>query len=31
MPQGMQAPAIIWAAAFLVAPALFFPAQFMVK
>lgn len=31
MPQGMQAPAIIWAAAFLVAPALFLPAQFMVK
>lgn len=31
MPAGMQAPAMIWAAAFLVAPALFFPAQFMVK
>ncbi len=31
MPQGMQAPALIWAAAFLVAPSLFFPAQFMAK
>ena len=31
MPQGMQAPALIWAAAFLVGPALFFPAQHLVK
>src|ERR1051326_4896908 len=31
MPSGMQAPAMIWAAAFLVAPALCFPAQAMVK
>src|SRR5438477_5782121 len=31
MPQGMQAPALIWAAAFLVGPALFFPAQYLVK
>ena len=31
VPSGMQAPALIWAAAFLVAPALFFPAQYMVK
>jgi hypothetical protein len=31
VPQGMQAPAIIWAAAFLVGPALFFPAQFIAK
>jgi hypothetical protein len=31
MPSGMQAPAIIWAAAFLVAPALVMPAQHMVK
>src|SRR4051794_31369603 len=31
VPQGMQAPALIWAAAFLVGPALFFPAQFIAK
>jgi hypothetical protein len=31
MPSGMQAPALIWAAAFLVGPALFFPAQYMAK
>jgi hypothetical protein len=31
MPPGMQAPAMIWAAAFLVAPALFLPAQSLVK
>jgi hypothetical protein len=31
MPQGMQAPALIWAAAFLVGPSLFFPAQFLAK
>jgi hypothetical protein len=31
VPQGMQAPAIIWAAAFLVGPALFFPVQYMAK
>src|SRR5262245_37990160 len=31
MPSGMQAPAMIWAAAFFVAPALCFPAQAMVK
>src|SRR5437764_7000513 len=31
MPPGMQAPALIWAAAFLVGPALFFPAQYMAK
>jgi len=31
MPSGMQAPALIWAAAFLVGPALFFPAQFLAK
>jgi hypothetical protein len=31
MPQGMQAPALIWAAAFLVGPAIFFPIQGMVK
>src|SRR5262249_36615993 len=30
-PSGMQVPAIIWAAAFLVGPALFLPAQHMVK
>jgi hypothetical protein len=29
MPQGMQAPALIWAAAFLVAPALFFPTTYL--
>lgn len=31
MPAGMQAPALIWAAAFLVGPAIFFPIQGMVK
>jgi hypothetical protein len=31
MPQGMQAPALIWAAAFLVGPAIFFPAQYLAK
>lgn len=31
MPQGMQAPALIWAAAFMVGPALFLPAQHLVK
>ena len=31
MPQGMQAPALIWAAAFLVGPAIFFPIKGMVK
>jgi hypothetical protein len=31
MPSGMQAPALIWGAAFVVAPALCFPAQAMVK
>ena len=31
MPGGMQAPALIWAAAFLVAPSIFFPAQYMSK
>ena len=31
MPSGMQAPALIWAAAFLVAPALCLPAVSMVK
>lgn len=31
MPQGMQAPALIWAAAFLVGPALFIPIQFLQK
>jgi len=31
MPAGMQAPALIWGAAFVVAPALCFPAQAMVK
>jgi hypothetical protein len=31
MPSGMQAPALIWAAAFLVAPALCLPAVYMVK
>src|SRR3954463_8100126 len=31
MPTGMQAPALIWAAAFMVGPALFLPAQYMVK
>lgn len=30
-PTGMQAPALIWAAAFLVAPAIFFPAQNLAK
>jgi hypothetical protein len=30
-PSGMQVPAIIWAAAFMVGPALFLPAQHMVK
>jgi len=30
-PAGMQVPAIIWAAAFMVGPALFLPAQHMVK
>ena len=30
MPQGMQAPALIWAAAFLVGPAIFFPIRAMV-
>ena len=31
MPAGMQAPALIWAAAFMVGPALFLPAQHLVK
>jgi hypothetical protein len=31
MPQGMQAPALIWLAAFLVGPAVFLPAQHLVK
>lgn len=31
VPAGMQAPALIWAAAFLVGPSLFFPAQYMAK
>ena len=31
MPAGMQAPALIWAAAFLVAPSLCLPAVYMVK
>jgi hypothetical protein len=31
MPQGMQAPALIWAAAFLVGPALYFPTTFLAK
>ena len=31
MPAGMQAPALIWAAAFLVAPAIFFPVQNLAK
>jgi hypothetical protein len=31
VPQGMQAPALIWAAAFLVGPALFLPTRFLVK
>lgn len=31
MPQGMQAPALIWAAAFLVGPSLFFPMQGLAK
>jgi hypothetical protein len=31
MPSGMQAPALIWAAAFLVAPAIFFPVQNLAK
>ena len=31
MPSGMQAPALIWATAFLVAPAIFFPAQNLAK
>lgn len=31
MPSGMQAPALIWAAAFLVAPSLCLPAVYMVK
>jgi hypothetical protein len=31
VPSGMQAPALIWAAAFLVGPSLFFPAQYMAK
>jgi hypothetical protein len=31
MPQGMQAPALIWAAAFLVGPALFFPTTYLAK
>jgi hypothetical protein len=31
MPSGMQAPALIWAAAFLVAPALCLPAVYMIK
>src|SRR6476646_10524820 len=31
MPSGMQAPALIWAAAFLVGPALCLPAVFMIK
>ena len=31
MPSGMQAPALIWAAAFMVGPALFLPAQHLVK
>ena len=31
MPAGMQAPALIWAAAFLVAPSLCLPAVYLVK
>src|SRR3954462_5720008 len=31
MPTGMQTPPLIWAAAFMVGPALFLPAQYMVK
>src|SRR5256885_4612201 len=31
MPAGMQAPAMIWAVAFMVGPALFLPAQHLVK
>jgi hypothetical protein len=31
MPQGMQAPALIWAAAFLVGPAIYLPTTFLVK
>jgi hypothetical protein len=31
MPSGMQAPALIWAAAFLVGPALFFPVRNLAK
>src|SRR5436190_19344233 len=31
MPSGMQAPALIWAAAFLVAPSLCLPAVYMIK
>src|SRR5258708_38518812 len=31
MPPGMQAPALIWAAAFLVAPSLCLPAVYLVK
>ena len=31
VPQGMQAPALIWAAAFLVGPALFFPTTYLDK
>jgi hypothetical protein len=31
VPQGMQAPALIWAAAFLVGPALFFPTTYLAK
>jgi hypothetical protein len=31
VPQGMQAPALIWAAAFLAGPALFFPTTYLAK
>lgn len=31
VPQGMQAPALIWAAAFLVGPALYFPTTYLAK
>jgi hypothetical protein len=31
VPSGMQAPALIWAAAFLVGPALFLPAEYLAK
>lgn len=31
VPQGMQAPALIWAAAFLVGPAIYLPTTFLVK